>query len=473
MSDLFAALGSAGSALAAFQRAVDVTQNNVTNANSPGYAKQVPTLDSLPFQLDNGLVGGVRADVQDTRNAFAEAAVQQQVSLLGEYNQLQTSLAPLQSVFDVSQSAVIPSALNQLFQSFSAWSAQPDNASYRGAVLNAAAQLSTAIRQASAQLDGVRSTLDRNLQSTVGQINQDAAKIRDYNVAASKLSAPDAGLDAQLHSVLEDLSSLADVQVVPGNGGTVTVLLGGQVPLVIGDQLNTLSVKFSAAENQQAGAQPLASIVDSSGADITSKVSSGSLQGLLSVRNDLLPSLIGGGSQTGDLNTLARSLADTVNGVLSQGSTTATPPYQPGAPLFTYDPGAPAGVAASFAVNPDITANDLAAVDIGPPVVSNGTALKLAGLDSDPAGQIGGLSFTQFYSSLVTRVGNAAQNADTGAASSQQLVAQAKTLRQQLSGVSLDEEAVRLVELQRSYQAASHVVSVIDQLAQSVLNMVS
>jgi flagellar hook-associated protein 1 FlgK len=53
----------------------------------------------------------------------------------------------------------------------------------------------------------------------------------------------------------------------------------------------------------------------------------------------------------------------------------------------------------------------------------------------------------------------------------QTLVAQAKTLRQQLSGVSLDEEAIHLVQLQRSYQAASRIVSVVDQLAQSILNI--
>jgi len=69
-------------------------------------------------------------------------------------------------------------------------------------------------------------------------------------------------------------------------------------------------------------------------------------------------------------------------------------------------------------------------------------------------------------------VGSAAKQADTAATAQTSVVAQAKALRQQLSGVSLDEEAIRLIELQRSYQAASKVVNVVDQLAQSVLNMV-
>src|ERR1041385_6182301 len=113
MSNLFSALGSANSALQAFKRAVDVTQNNVANANSPGYARQVAGLQSLPFQPANGLSGGVTENTQSTRNEFAESAVQQQQSLLGQFTQLQASLGPLQNVFDVSNSSAIPSALNK------------------------------------------------------------------------------------------------------------------------------------------------------------------------------------------------------------------------------------------------------------------------------------------------------------------------------------------------------------------------
>ncbi len=100
-------------------------------------------------------------------------------------------------------------------------------------------------------------------------------------------------------------------------------------------------------------------IVDSTGADVTGHVTSGSLSALLTVRNNVLPSLGGGGSQVGGLNTLAQGLADAVNNVLAQGSTTATPPYQTGVPMFTYT-GAPTGVAGSLSVNPALTPSQLA-----------------------------------------------------------------------------------------------------------------
>ena len=107
MGTLFSALTSAGQSIQQFERAISVTENNVTNANSPGYAKQVPELMSQPFEPSTGLAGGVLEVTQDTRNSYADTAVQQQLSLQGMYQQLQTTLAPLQTVFD---SAIRPAS---------------------------------------------------------------------------------------------------------------------------------------------------------------------------------------------------------------------------------------------------------------------------------------------------------------------------------------------------------------------------
>jgi len=470
MGSLFSALDSASSALDAFQRAVDVTQNNVTNANSPGYADQVPTFQAEDFQSSNGLSGGVVEQTQDTRNQFADTAVQQQLSLQGLYQQLQSSLTPLQNVFDVSSSSAIPSAFNQLFSSFSEWSTDPSNTVYQTAVINAAQQTATAFQQAAAQLSTIRASTVQDLQSTVTQINQDAAQIQAYNLQVTQQPTPDPGAQAQLENTLENLSGLANVQVLSGNGGTVTVLLGGQTPLVIGTQLNALQVQNDATN--AGNGPPNQSIVDSNGTDVTSQVTSGSLSGLLTAVNEVIPSLAGGGQQVGGLNTLAQGLADSVNNLLAQGSTTATPPYQTALPLFTYTAGSPAGVAASINVNPALTPSQLAATNPGPPPVSNGIALQLSQLDSGSSGPVNGLGFTQYFSTLVSQVGNAVNNASTSATAQTQLVSQAKSLQQQLSGVNLDEEAVRLVQLQSSYQAASKVVTVIDELTQSLMTMV-
>jgi len=474
MGNLYSILNSAGQSLQAFEQAMDVVQNNVTNANSPGYANQVPDLISQSFQSNNGADGGgVQEVTQSTSNSYANAAVQQQLSLQGMYQQLQTTLTPLQTVFDVSSSSPIPSALNQLFQSFSEWSTNPSDTDYQSEVIDAAQQTASAFQQAAVQLGQIQTSTNNNIQSTVAQINQDAAAIQSYNVQMAHNSQPNAGLSAQLESTLENLSGLTNIQVLPGIGGMVTVLVGGQTPLVEGTQVNDIqAVNNTASNSGNPDAAPLVSIEDVNGNDITSQITSGSLAGLVSVANTTLPSLIGGGQQVGGLNTLAQSLANSVNSVLEQGSTTSTPPYQAGTALFTYNATAPAGVAASLAVSSTITGSTLAAADTQPNVVANGAALTLAGLDSTNPGPVDGQGFTQYFGTLTAAVGNAVNNANTESTAQSQLVAQAQSLQQQISGVSLDDEATQLIQLQSSYDAASKVVTVIDDTLQTLMTMI-
>jgi flagellar hook-associated protein 1 FlgK len=73
---------------------------------------------------------------------------------------------------------------------------------------------------------------------------------------------------------------------------------------------------------------------------------------------------------------------------------------------------------------------------------------------------------------MAAKAGSAASTATTNASAQTQLVAQTKSLQHQLSGVSIDEEAIRLIQLQSSYQAASKVVNIVDQLTQSLIAMV-
>src|SRR5579872_5256743 len=122
MSNLIAMLSDSASALGAYDRVLEVSQSNVANASTPGYAKQTLLLEALPFDPSQGLPGGVRAgSMQSTRNEYAEQAVRRQTTLLVQQQQAATSLTSLQAIFDISGTTGIPNALNQFFQSLSAW----------------------------------------------------------------------------------------------------------------------------------------------------------------------------------------------------------------------------------------------------------------------------------------------------------------------------------------------------------------
>src|SRR6476661_1786314 len=151
MSDLFANLKTSATALAAFERSLEVAQNNVANASTAGYAKQVPTLDALSFQPQNGLPGGVKAgDPQSTRDEYLEQAVRYQTSVMSNFQAQAQALGGIEPIFDVTGQSGIVAALNNMFQSFSAWSASPDSAEARQDVLSKAQDLGASFQQAMA-----------------------------------------------------------------------------------------------------------------------------------------------------------------------------------------------------------------------------------------------------------------------------------------------------------------------------------
>ncbi len=477
MSSLFAALSSSAGALRAYQTVLDAVQNNVTNASTPGYARQSVNLSALPFQPNLGLPGGVSAgNLQSARDEFAEQNVRQQFSALGTLEQKSQSLSDLELNFNVSSDSGIPGALNTLFQNFSSWSVTPDSGASRQAVLDSAQQVALAFQQTSANLTKLFNGTGQQLQQTVDHINHLAAQLQAANIQRLNGNTQDAGLDAQIHATLEQLSEFGDITALTQADGSVTVLLGGQTPLVIGANQYDLSVSFSTpvgAPPTIAGGAPPARILDGQGQDITAHISQGTLAGLLDTYNNVLPSVGGNAYQQGDLNLLAKSVADRVNQILTSGDISSGPPAVPGIPLFTYNAATPSAIAQTLAVNPAMTPDQLAAIDPGPPLVSNGIALRLAALASpqNAADEINGFSYAEFYGNIASVVGRQSQDAQTQLAVQQQTVAQARNLRSQASGVNLDQEAATMVEFQRAYNATSKVVSILDELTQATINM--
>jgi len=473
MDSLFANLNSSANALAAFQRSLEIAQNNVSNASTAGYAKQLPTLNALPFQLQAGLLGGVQSGApQSTRDEFLEQGVRYQAGLLGNYQAQAQSLSGIEPIFDVTGQSGILASLNSMFQSFSAWSANPDSAAARQDVLAKAQDLGASFQQTMSVLSAATDNIDNKVHSTVDQINSLAAQVLDYNVRQAQ-HEPDAGLDAHLHDTLETLSSAAGVTARFESDGSVTLLLGGQTPLVIGTHQYSLSASnFDTGIPVNPNARPAAHILDANGQDVTANVTSGTLAGLLTVRNTVLPGLQGDSQQAGAINLIAKKVADRVNQLLASG---LTPAGQPGTPLLTYDASSAVSAARTLAINPAVTSDTLAALDPGPPQVANGIALALAGLGQSNAGTdtINGKPIQDFLNGQTQILGQQSATAAANQNVAQQAVAQAQALRTQVSGVSLDEEAVRVMELQRGYQSISKMISVINGLADTLMTMIS
>ena len=450
MGNLLSSLLSSSRALRAFDYGLETIQNNVSNVATPGYARARVNLQAMPFDPQAGMPGGVWAgELTTARDEFLERSVRRQMSYVGEFSQRAEGLAPLEHALGVTDDAAIPSALNHLLQSFAHLATAPNDLSNRQQVLDSAQELAAGFNQTASALGEAAAAADQQIAIVVDRINELVGRLQSFNRARAEgmQASNDAGTDAQVHDTLEQLAELVDFTVVQRDNGSIDVLLGdGHTPLLINQEQFALTADFSQAQTD---------IVGATGQAITSEVKGGKLAGLLELKNKSVPAFQAG------LDRLATNIADQVNAVLTAGLDANG---NAGQSLFAYDA---SGAALSLKVN-NLAPADVAAAANGAPG-GNGNALALAALGDARASD--GYTFSEFYGNLAAQLGRDRQAANDGQHLHEQLLAQARAVRQDTTGVSLDEEAARLIEFQRAYQANARMLMVLNDLTETILGL--
>jgi flagellar hook-associated protein 1 FlgK len=462
MGGLFSALQTTSTALNVYTQALGITQANVANASTPGYAAQRANI--LPIDLSGSGGGGSDfISVSSSGNALTDATVQAASSQAGASQTAAQQLSPVNQLFDITGATGILAALQQFSTAFSSLSVSPSDATLGAGALTAAGNVASAFQTVAASLDTQQSQVASGIQGAIGQINTLAGQIQELNVTASGESQIDPGTGANLRSDLQQLSSLVDITTTTNPNGSVSVLAGGQLPLVLGDQAYTLSANPSA----DAGSQ-----IASSGGGNSPQTFSGQLGALLETQNGTIDPLLGSGGNPGTLNTLASGFAARVNTLLTSGVTASG---AAGVPIFTYDLIDPTNVARTLALDPTVTATQLGLASTGASAASNGIANTLAALPSstNAADLIGGQSAEGLFGSIAASVGQQLSDAQTASTADQTALTTAQANQQQQEGVSLDQEAVNVTTYERAYQANAQVVSVLNQLTADVVNLIS
>ncbi len=451
MGNLATSFINAAGSLNVYSSALQVVENNVTNANTPGYATQSASLVAQPFDLLTGMPGGVNlGTTENSRSQYAEQGVRTQQTASGYYTQQVSDLTTAQNYFSLSDTSGIGPDISTLFSSFSQLSITPNDTVARQTVLNDAATVAQDFNDTATGLLSQANDLHQETSSTITNINQIASTIAQINSEhrVDPDGSVDAGVDAQLNSALEQLSQLVNFTTLQQPDGSVSVYIGGQTPLVMEGQAYAIQGDFSTAQT---------AILSSSGADITAQTTGGQLGAELDDNNNLLPSYVS------SLNTLAQTLADQVNNGLNNGidENGAAPVTN----LFTYN--AVSGAAVTLAVNP-LTPDQVAAASPGAPG-GNGNALALAALANAPV--VNGYTFAQAYGNLGGQVGSDLSTATNDGTTTSALLSQAESLRQQISGVSLDQQAEVLMQYEQSYDAISKMIGELGNLSLDEVNM--
>ncbi|MDH5590328.1 MAG: hypothetical protein OEZ37_09800, partial [Gemmatimonadota bacterium] len=189
----------------------------------------------------------------------------------------------------------------------------------------------------------------------------------------------------------------------------------------------------------------------------------GSVGGMLEVLNQDIPAI------RATLDELANALVTEVNAI----HVTGTNPLG-GTGIDFFDP---AGLTAdTIALSAEVAA-DADAIAAGTPdglggyrAGANDVALSLAALRDVSIGSLG-KTLGGHFRGLVSDVGSAVRSSQDAVGVHRALAEQADIRRMSISGVSIDEELVSMIQYQTAYQAAAKVVTAVDEMLQSLINM--
>jgi flagellar hook-associated protein 1 FlgK len=453
MASLNSALSVAVHSLDAATGALQVTNNNIANANTPGYTRQVVILQEAAPTVQDGLSTGngvVLEGYQSVRDELVQTQIQQETQAQSGANAQLASLQQIQPTFTTS-SEDIGTQMSALFSSISTLSTDPTNSASQQAVLSAGQNLATAFNTASNALTSQQDGLNTQVTQDVSQINQLTKQIAALNqpLADLKAEGQDGGtVEDQQNQLVLQLSALTSVAVTQSNNG-VTLTTGSGTPLVMGSQSYALQTTASSTGTQQ--------VLDQSGNNITTSLTGGDLGGSIQTRDTTISGLLN------QLDTLANQFGTAMNAVQTSGFDLNG---NAGKNFFTI-PTTVAGSAASIKMA--ITDPSMIASSSDGSAGSNGNLANFSAVETSklPSGQTPGNA----YADLVYQVGSLTSNANAESTATAASLLQLNDQLSSVSGVSIDEESANLITYQQAYEAAARVVTTIQALFTVTMSM--
>ena len=424
--------------LLAQQRGLDVTTHNIGNANTVGYTRQEATLvAAAPLQLgtsgtsaNNGAFLGQGVEVDDyrrLRDGFLDLQFRGQNTALNQHTATASALRDVEAALAEPGDNGINALLGKFWSAWNDVAKNPESGPAKQALVTQAESLTSAINTLDARLAVIAANATDEQARILGPAGpvvtagkQIAALDAAIKEAVSAGRSPNDLLDRR-DNLLDQLSAYGQVSVTDLGNGSIGVQFGdAATPL-------TNAAGFAWGDTTVAGWTAPAMTAPG-----------GQLGALAAVG----PKVAAYRTQ---LNEIAIDLRDDVNAI--HGTTPA---------FFAATLGSEASTLSVVATAS--TVRTTASGGVG----GNDIALAIAGLRGKTADQA--------YADLIGRIGADSYAVQRQRDTTSALVAAADGRRQELSGVSMDEEMAGMIRFQRGYQASARAMSTVDELLDVLIN---
>jgi flagellar hook-associated protein 1 FlgK len=441
----FGSLNIGLSGLLAQRQGLDVVGQNVANANTEGYSRQRVNLVGRAGQLVpaihsrwTGAGAGVDvAGFQRMRDEFLEMRGHQEHAVDGNLRQVESMLTRIELAFAEPSDTGLGAQMADFWAGWDDVASQPGDEAARWQLIQRAQTLVAGFAQLDGALKNLQQATVDEAQSSIAQVNALARQVGELNsriqasVAAG--STPNELMD-QRDLLVAELAHMSGATARMGEAGAIDVFVGGTA-LVRGVRVEELEVSVGAT----------LSVVWAK--DDAPAAVNGSIGGLLTVANDVLP------RYRSNITDIADKVRTDVNAL--HDATATDLDGQPGEPFFVL---APDG---SLAVNPIIASDPRK-------VAASGTGAILDGSRAAALAELTGAD--KLYRSMIVDLGIESQTAARRVDIQQVIVEQIDTARLAASGVNIDEEMTNLLAFQHAYDASARFVTAIDEALNTLIN---
>lgn len=455
MASIGSILSTARTAITTHQAAVQISSNNISNVHTAGYSRRRALLSENPaIRTAFGSFGqGVGiTDVSRARDVFLDAAYRRETSSAAQFGARRDLVGQIEAVFGEPSETGLASSLDAFWSSWSDLANNPSSGTAKSMVRQRGEQVASTLNSFSQRLTEFGELTRERLDSDVSSFNRLTTQLAEINgkiVSAETGGATASDLRDERDRLLDGISEFASVQTMQREDGSFAVLMSGR-SVVDGVQAKKIEL---------APGTPLALRLEGSATTIGSV--GGKLGAVLGVINTDLP------AARAKLDTLADGIVREVNAVHTTGWAEVDGTWVTGTDFFTGTGASGIRLSAEVAGSAAYVAAGNASGATG----NNQVALALAALREDRSA-VGGMSFNDFYAEVVTGVGLDVDSAGKSATMHETLAFEADARRQSVSGVSVDEELVKLMSHQQAYMAATRLISAADEMTQAILRLV-
>lgn len=316
MTSPFFGLEIATRALRTQQTLVDITNQNVANANTPGYSRQSAVVREtsaypIPIARQKGEPGqlGTGVEVKEinrTRDVFLDYQTRAQLSSQGSWDIQRDALKQIESIVNEPSANGLGTLMNKYWQAWQQVANNPSDSSGRSAVIEQGKAVASAFQNTMQRFQQQQRDLDQQVSLSVTDINNYAQQIADLNKQVGMIET--GGMHAndlrdQRDQLIDKLSQLVKVSTVEAADGQVSVYLSNR-QLVDRSKTNPLQAVTPAG-------QPFNQVQWMDGTPTT--IQDGKLSGILTSRDSVVA------QRMTDLNTLAGRIIEQVNAIHAAG----------------------------------------------------------------------------------------------------------------------------------------------------------